>query len=168
MLLFILLTACSSTSSPPSSAANKAIPLTSTPTTAPDLSLSEPGPGPSGSGAPGCHPPSPIDSLAEIRGTATGAQLWALLFASQPIHLQQSIKIVWKMTGTGPFSISTHGPQKKQAQLTFGPELHSGSNWNRPGDEWGTGFIFPLAGCWDLHITRGAAYGDVWLIVQGS
>ncbi|MDX6324409.1 MAG: hypothetical protein QOK15_763, partial [Nocardioidaceae bacterium] len=47
----------------------------------------------------------------------------------------------------------------------WGPEAHSGSNWARPGEEWGTGFVFPTTGCWDLHVRSGGTTGDVWVKV---
>jgi hypothetical protein len=159
-LILMLLAACSTNSSVTSSAtkgSSPVPPLTAVPGTA--------------LGAPGCQPPSPVDAapsqgLPETQGTATGVQLWALFFAVMPIHPKQELKIVWRMTGVGSFHLSTHGPHGMPAQPTFGPEEHGGSNWNRPGDEWGSGFIFPVAGCWDLHATRGTASGDVWLMVQ--
>ena len=159
-LILMLLAACSTNSSVTSSATKGSSPVPP-PTAVPGTAL----------GAPGCQPPSPLDAapsqgLPETQGTATGVQLWALFFADMPIHPKQEIKIVWKMTGSGSFHLSTHGPHGMPAQPTFGPEEHGGSNWNRPGDEWGSGFIFPVAGCWDLHATRGTASGDVWLIVQ--
>jgi len=69
------------------------------------------------------------------------------------------------MTGTGDFSIVASGPSDMKVSPSQGPAEHLGSNWNRPGDEWGTVFTFPSAGCWDLHATRGSASGDVWLKV---
>src|SRR5450755_65841 len=155
-LILMLLAACS-TNSPVSSSVTKG----SSPIAVQGAPL----------GAPGCQPPSPIHAassqgLPETQGTAMGAQLWALFFAGMPIHPKQEIKIVWRMTGSGSFHLSTHGPHGMSARPTFGPEEHGSSNWNRPGDEWGSGFIFPVAGCWNLHATRGTASGDVWLMVQ--
>ena len=48
-----------------------------------------------------------------------------------------------------------------------GPDPHpGGSNWQRPGDEWGTTFDFPQPGCWQLQVTRGAGLtASVWIIV---
>jgi hypothetical protein len=156
-LLLILLTACSAT---PSSPVAKGSPQVSTATTLPSAPL----------GAPGCQPPSSLhastEGFPEVQATATGVQLWALLFTHPPLHARQEIKIVWRMTGAGPFHVSTRGPHSMPAHPTFGPEAHESSNWNRPGEEWGTGFIFPVAGCWDLHASRGKASGDVWLVVQ--
>jgi hypothetical protein len=73
------------------------------------------------------------------------------------------VKIVWRMTGSGDFTIVALGPSGMKIPPSQGPIKHLGSDWNRPGDEWGTVFTFPVAGCWDLHATRGNAFGDVWL-----
>ena len=51
------------------------------------------------------------------------------------------------------------------ARPVWGPEAHGGSNWNKPGQEWGAGYVFTSPGCWDLHADRGSAYADVWIRV---
>lgn len=117
-------------------------------------------------GQPGCNPPSPIDGGNEVEGTSANAELWALLFAPTPIHAGDAVKIVWRMTGSGAFHIGGTGPAGTAAPLTFGPDGPRGSSWTRPGEEWGTGFVFPTAGCWDMHAVRGTLTGDVWLPVH--
>ena len=118
-------------------------------------------------GGPGCHPPSPLTSsatqLPEVRGRSSNGELWALLFNS--LRSGQEIKIVWRMTGTGDFHVVAVGPQGQHLAPVWGPEAHLGSNWERPGGEWGTGFTFPVAGCWDMHATRDDTSGDVWLMM---
>lgn len=116
-------------------------------------------------GQPGCNPPSPIDDGNEIEGTSSNAELWALFFGHSPIHPGDMLKIVWRMTGSGAFHISGTGPAGTAAPLTFGPDGPRGSSWTRPGEEWGTGFVFPSAGCWDMHAVRGTLTGNVWLAV---
>jgi hypothetical protein len=103
--------------------------------------------------------------MPELRGVARGADLWALAFAPLPFARGKEIKIVWRMTGSGPLEISAILPDGTRAKRTFGPEEHSGSSWHRPGQEWGTGFVFPKAGCWRLHLARTTGAGDVWLPV---
>ena len=122
-------------------------------------------------GAPGCQPQSPIQTSRlglEVQGTANGAELWALLILTNPlpIRAQHTLNIEWRMTGTGNFHVIAQGPRGLQAPPVSGPAPHLGSNWERPGDEWGSTFNFPVAGCWDLHATRGIAFGDVWLAVK--
>lgn len=151
LCLIMLLAACSPSSTQPiSSTAQRK----STPT----LTL----------GALHCRPPSPITSsaigLPEVRGTTSGqTELWALLF--QPLVAKQELKIVWRMTGDGDIRVVAKGPQGASIQpkwITF----HGSSNWSRPGAEWGTGFILPRSGCWNFHVSRGDASGDVWLLVK--
>ncbi len=98
----------------------------------------------------------------EIRGTTTpDATLWALLFAEYPLAAETEIKIVWRMTGEGDVAVAARAPDGHTIQPTWGPEAHSGSNWNKPGAEWGTGFNFSTPGCWTLTATRGTTTGTV-------
>jgi hypothetical protein len=101
-----------------------------------------------------------------LRGTATGGELWALLGGGQlPEPKGSQVKIIWRMTGAGELHISTTGPTGRIIQPDWGPQPHGGSNWNRPGDEWGVGFTFPVAGCWDVHAVRNDMSGDVYIMV---
>ncbi len=151
LLVIIMLAACSP--SPPQSA-----PLTKQPTQSPKPSV----------GAPHCHPQSPITSstlgIPEVRGTTSGnTELWALLF--QSLVAKQEVKIVWRMTGNGDMQVVAQGPYGESVRPKW-LTPHDGSNWNRPGAEWGTGFILPGSGCWDFHVSRGDASGDVWVLVK--
>lgn len=116
-------------------------------------------------GGPGCNPPSPVtpSNTSEVHGQASNGELWALVFNT--LHAKQEIKIVWRMTGTGDLHLIALGPQGQHLTPVWGPEAHGGSNWNRPGAEWGAGFTFPVAGCWDIHATRDDNAGDVWLML---
>lgn len=127
-------------------------------------------------GTPGCHPPSPVAPSAlggwEVHGTTMSGgattQVWALLMPTGPlpIHPHESVKIVWKMTGSGALSLVGTGPGGVSLAPTSGPQRHGDSNWTRPGDEWGSEFAFPMAGCWGLRASRGEASGVVWLEVR--
>ncbi len=157
-LLITLLTACS-TSSPTLSPPTAQKP---TPTLSPTIT------GPTALGRKNCQPASPIDEASvgpEVQGTATNAELWALLQSTSgvPPRANSLVKIVWRMTGSGDFTSVALGPSGIKVPPSQGPNAHLGSNWNRPGDEWGTGFTLLVAGCWDLHATRGNAIGNVWL-----
>jgi len=113
------------------------------------------------------HPASILGP--EIQGVASYSELWALIQSTTgvPPKAKSSVKIVWRMTGKGTFSLVALNPQGQHVLPDQGPEAHDGSNWNRPGDEWGSVFTFTTAGCWDLHVSRDGASGDVWLnIVQ--
>ena len=93
-----------------------------------------------------------------------GVKLWALLFYQPPAIAGKDVKIVIKMTGNGTFHIRAVGLAGTTLKHTW-IEPHTGSNWNRPGDEWGTGWRFPTAGCWRLHATRRRTSGDIFLQV---
>ena len=159
-LLITLLTACSTSSSTPSPpAAQKPTPALSPMIT-----------GTTALGRKNCQPASPMDTVSggpEVQGTATHAELWGLIMSTSgvPPLANSLVKIVWRMTGSGDFTIVALGPSGMKIPPSQGPIKHLGSDWNRPGDEWGTVFTFPVAGCWDLHATRGNAFGDVWLEV---
>jgi hypothetical protein len=92
-------------------------------------------------------------------------ELWALLFFDTA-YAQQEAKIVWRITGTGKqFDVIARHEDGTIIHPIWGPEYHGGSNWERPGDEWGTGFNFSKPGCWTLIVTRGATAGEIRLEV---
>ena len=108
-------------------------------------------------------------SFPEIQGVASDSELWALIQSSTnvPPKAKSSVKIVWRMTGSGSFSLVALNAQGKHLLPDQGSDAHLSSNWHHPGDEWGSVFTFTTAGCWDLHASRDGASGDVWLnIVQ--
>jgi hypothetical protein len=162
-LLVGILAGCSLTSSPSSTTANHSGPNPS-PTT--HLSALTPFTPPTR-----CQPASPVENSAvgpEAHGTATNAQLWALIMSTSgiPVKAKQEVKIVWRMTGSGGVHFVAYSLNGRHVAPIWGPDEHGGSNWNRPGEEWGTGFNFPVSGCWDIHVTRDGAAGDVWLDVK--
>lgn len=163
-LLLMLLTACSTSSPIPSSSATQKKPL------APEPAIT----GPTSPGLQNCQPGSPLNYHVaggpEVQGTATNAELRGLIQSTSgvPPKAKSEVKIVWRMTGSGDFHIVALGPADMTVPPSQGPDAHSGSSWNRPGEEWGSVFTFPVAGCWDLHATRTNAFGDVWLKVTGS
>ncbi len=113
---------------------------------------------------------TPIQSsnqVPEVQGIGRDATIYGLLFLTHPGPLRagEELKIVWRMTGRGSLSVSYFAPDGRPGVLTFGPEAHSGSSYHRPGDEWGTGFSFDVAGCWRIHLERSVGSGDVWLAV---
>jgi hypothetical protein len=75
------------------------------------------------------------------------------------------VKIVWKMTGDGDIHLSATGPDGRRRRLSWGPEGHGGSSYQRPGQEWGAGYRFDRPGCWQLRAVRGTASADVWIRV---
>jgi hypothetical protein len=112
-----------------------------------------------------CEPDSTVDEPligpeAQAR-SADQIEVWALIFFPMPpgepirMPVNTEIKIVWRVTGTGAFSIAAIGPAGRNIAPDLGPDIHDGSNWKRPGDEWGTVWTFPEPGCWSFQIQRG-------------
>ncbi len=159
-LMILVLGACSTSMQVPASSGTKGSPQARSPVSSLTPKL----------GGPDCHPPSPLVvsniGYPEARGTATGTTLWVLFEGGIP-PVKTDAKLIWRL-GTGfhePLHIVVLGPQGLRLLPLFLHE-HGGSNWNRPGNEWGTGFHFPLAGCWDLHVTGETAVGDVWIVIS--
>jgi hypothetical protein len=126
-------------------------------------------------GGPGCAPASPTNlTTHEARGAATSGDLWALLDGGTLAEPRQAVledvigkqtKIVWRMLGKGEAAFTTVEPDGTRG---FAKDVvrHGGSNWNRPGDEWGSIFVFNQPGCWQIHAERADNSGDLWLLVR--
>ena len=124
-----------------------------------------------GLGSAGCVPAAPFhgwgspDGPPEVGLDSPQGSLWALFFGRVPSSAGKEIKVVWRMTGSGGFTFRVSDAAGMLVPLAWGPQRHTGSNWDHPGDEVGTGFNFPHAGCWDIHIARSDTQGDLWLEV---
>jgi hypothetical protein len=122
-------------------------------------------------GTRSCQPASPLDQGGrEVEGTSSSAALWGLLMPENGASLTtgELVKIVWRMTGRGPLRLHGIGPGGRGLYPLTGPDMHNGSNWNRPGDEWGTTFRFPVAGCWEIEARRDDQAGFISVFVQGT
>lgn len=64
------------------------------------------------------------------------------------------------MTGTGDFKVVARTQSGTEVRPAWGPILHD------PGDEWGTGFVYPTRGCWDMHVSRGKDQKDLWVFIR--
>lgn len=84
-----------------------------------------------------------------------------LLVASEKVK-----KVVWRIGGSGELLVKLLGPTGGESSLTWGPEHYSSSNYERPGDEYGTGLILDQPGCWQIEFKRGAETASVWLLVS--
>jgi hypothetical protein len=89
-----------------------------------------------------------------------------LVFGSIPPVAGQDSKIVWRMTGSGDIRIWAEDANGVELDPKWGPEGHGSSSWNHPGNEIGTGFVFPHSGCWHIRLWRLDATGDAWLTVS--
>lgn len=87
------------------------------------------------------------------------------MFPHLPARVGDQEKIVWRMTGSGTLTLAAIAPDGGRHRPAWGPSAHAGSNWTKPGDEWGAGYVFTEPGCWDLRAARGTATADVWLRV---
>jgi hypothetical protein len=121
-------------------------------------------------GTPGCNPAATFSNngMPETGINSNRGSLWALFFIPVPPSAGEDVKVVWRMTGAGVFVFRVSDAAGKTIPLLWGPEPHEGSTWVRPGDEVGTGFNFPHAGCWQIHVDRSDASGDLWLAVISS
>lgn len=112
----------------------------------------------------GCQPSkiqiSEIQFLEIQADMQSDGEAWALLFF-ETAHTNEDEKIVWRITGE---SDEFHAQAESEDGTIIRPswlEYHGGSNWRRPGQEWGTGFNFPTAGCWKITVTRDTTVGTI-------
>ena len=154
-VILVLLVACTSATE-----VSTAAPATETPTSVPPTSTPV-----------SCQPSEILESqvaFGEIQGDMqSDGELWALLFF-KAAWAKAEQKIVWRITGEG-------GEFEAQAQSEDGTiiqpvwkQYHESSTWERPGQEWGTGFNFPASGCWRITVTYGETKGTIALKVLGS
>ena len=156
----LLLAACTSTHS------QQATPSTTSTTSAKPTAATSTSPG--ALGQPGCRPPLPSNG-SEVQGTSNRIQMWGLIMVAgppDPLRVNQEVKIVWRITGSGELHLTAIDPHGRTHPLRWGPESHLSSNYGRPGDEWGAGYLFTLPGCWTLRATRGPAAANVWLQIS--
>lgn len=118
-------------------------------------------------GAAGCKPESPVSPTMEIQGTPAepGTSLYGLAFlrVDEGFAVGVDIKVVWRMTGEGDLTVRLIDPDGRPKALSWGPEPHGGSNFHRPGDEWGTGFKLDQRGCWEIQFSRDTSQASVWI-----
>jgi len=128
----------------------------------PQASLSPTGPAPTTvSAVCPLSPSAGAAGLSGAEGVGSGMTVWALPFLTEPVYRHgKELKVVWRITGTGDPVFTATGPAGATVKPTWGPEQHSSSNWEKPGDEYGTGWVFPAAGCWTVRIVRGEAHGE--------
>jgi hypothetical protein len=122
-----------------------------------------------------CDRPSPIGDAPgiggpEVVGHGVAARLWGLIQARRyPLVAGRDVvKVVWRMTGRGPLHLAAYDGRGQRIPLAWGPEPHGGSNYRRPGDEWGAGYRFRRAGCYRLTAQRTTGSAVVWLHMAPS
>lgn len=81
-----------------------------------------------------------------------------------PLRPQTEEKIIWRISGHGALrAFAEHNDGTLVLPTSIG--AHSGSDWQRPGDEWGSTFLLPKSGCWRFHLERNGVQGDFWVLV---
>jgi hypothetical protein len=155
IVVLVLLMACASATEIPTAA-----PATEAPTNAPATSTPM-----------SCQPSEILESqvaFGEIQGRMQSeGELWALLFF-KTAYTKAEQKIVWRITGEGDeFEAEAQSESGSIIQPVW-KQYHESSTWERPGEEWGTGFNFPAPGCWTITVTSGETTGTIALDVLSS
>lgn len=102
----------------------------------------------------------------EVQAATASGSLYGLIFGPYPVRPGNgTTKIAWRMTGTGPLVLLATGPGGESLGPSFGPEPHAGSNWVRPGEEWGSGFDFTSPGCWTIEAIRNTESANIKILV---
>ena len=145
--------------------------------TSPSRAVASPNPSSSTStylgsiGKPGCQPAAVFrgldgqGGLPEAGFDSSKGSFWTLFFMRVPPPARADVKVVWRMTGAGNFVFRVSDANGRTIPLSWGPDGHGSSSWNRPGAEVGTGFNFPHPGCWDIHVAKLTVDADLWLNV---
>jgi hypothetical protein len=76
------------------------------------------------------------------------------LAGPEAVRVGRSVKLSVRITGSGDLEVAVTGPGGAARGLDWGPEPHSGSSFDHPGDEWGIGFTLDQPGCWTVAFTR--------------
>lgn len=122
-----------------------------------------------------CDRPLPRQAMQAnrgVRGEADRGSMVALLFlntrteSDDVVPVSTDVKIVWRVTGHGGVKFYATGPSGNRVRPRWGPEPHADSTFRYPGQEWGTGFVFPVPGCWTIHIQRDDLTGRLTLPVR--
>lgn len=120
--------------------------------------------------------PHLVDASGDVQASSESMEVWALVFTrerfapSEPVFVpkDQEIKIVWRSTGEGDVSFQAEGPDGAVVTPIWGPDGPRGSNWNtHPGEEWGTGWVFPESGCWSIELERGDSVAHLNVEIRG-
>ena len=104
---------------------------------------------------------------AILRSWAPQAKTYALVIAALPLTVGKSAKIVWQVPTTGSFRVVARQMGRSPVEPAWGPTRHGASTFDPTrrtpapslalptGAEYGTGWVFPKAGCWRFEVTFG-------------
>jgi hypothetical protein len=104
------------------------------------------------------------DQGIEIQGTTEVGELWAL--GGDP-RMGDEFKMIIRGTGAGELSVVAVSPSGSPL-VPNSVVPHVGSNFDRPGDEWGVFFTFDEPGCWRIEVDRAELRGFITLRVVSA
>ncbi len=108
---------------------------------------------------PGARQVPVIAAVPDIKGLSG-----LVLAARFPVRVGDEVKIVWYVPGRGELEVVKIDPGVSSRALWFGPVRHDGRGLNATG-EWGTGFLFDSAGCWEIRLIRTNVAAHIWIEV---
>jgi len=114
----------------------------------------------------GCSNAPPAASDGAVQALAVNGELWVLPPGPVPLKVAKEVKIVFRLTGAGPLTVVAEGPGGERRAPSEPLAEHAGSNFERPGDEWGAFFTLDRPGCWKLSLERGATSGSFLFLVE--
>jgi hypothetical protein len=114
--------------------------------------------------------PATADAAPTTRtALGRGVEMHVLLFSTEPeLRANRELKIVFRLTGGQDVTLTADGPGEKVILPVWGPEWHSGSNFDYPGAEFGVGFTFPEAGCWRIRVVNESGVGELILRIAAA
>ena len=115
--------------------------------------------------------PSPIavgNQGPEITGRGRGAQLHGLIMVPRFPISRRAPKRQDRVADDRQRPAQARGLRRARPQACplAWIEQHGGSNYRRPGDEWGSGYRFPRPGCYRLTARRTVGSAEAWLRVR--
>lgn len=113
-----------------------------------------------------CTRPSPLKvhrpGFVEVTAAVEGGNARAVVMEGRPFLADVEIKMVWKLTGSGPLDLFATGARDVAPHLTE----HSFPGLEGPGDEWAATFTFPKTGCYVLHANRTGTSAYIKIMIR--
>jgi hypothetical protein len=116
-----------------------------------------------------CSQPSAVavrrPGFVDVTPVVKGGRARAVVMEGRPFPAHADIKIVWRLTGSGPLKLFATGHGSKRIRP---PQFakHSLPGLTGSGDEWGSVFRFPAAGCYVLHAQRSHTKAYIKLLIR--
>ena len=110
----------------------------------------------------------PVEEDGGVAGEAVNGEFWVLAPGEEMLTVGRDIKVVFRLTGSGPAAAFIVSPDGERVELTGRLQPHTGSNFDRPGEEWGAFFEPDEPGCWELIVERGDTTGVLPLPITAT